>query len=102
MLVAGGVYGTKPRPAFIMQEDLFAGTNSVTVCPFTAADVDAPLLRLPVPADETSGLHTDSFVMVDEVTTVRRSSIGNQLGRLESIQMVELERRLIVFLGLAR
>ena len=40
--------------------------------------------------------------MVDKVTTVRRSSIGNRLGRLASIQMLELERRLIVVLGLAR
>ena len=29
VLVAGGVYGTKLRPAVIVQEDLFAGSNSV-------------------------------------------------------------------------
>ena len=76
VLVAGGVYATKPRPAVIVQDDLFASTNSVTVCHFTTTEVDAPLLRLPVPADEASGLDTPSFVMVDKVTTVRRRATG--------------------------
>ena len=102
VLVAGGVYATKPRPAVIVQEDLFAHTNSVTVCPLTTTEVDAPLLRLAVPADENSGLDIPSFVMVDKVTTVRRSNLGDRLGSLKDTQMVELERRLMVFLGLAR
>ena len=101
MLVAGGVYASKPRPAVILQDDLFRGTDSVTVCPFTTSSADAPLLRLPVPAESTTGIDEPSFAMVDKVTTVRRSSVGPAVGRLESVHMLELERRLLVFLGLA-
>jgi mRNA-degrading endonuclease toxin of MazEF toxin-antitoxin module len=40
-LVAGGVYASKPRPTLIVQDDHFE-TDSVTVCPSTTTDVDAP------------------------------------------------------------
>ncbi|MFM9136258.1 MAG: type II toxin-antitoxin system PemK/MazF family toxin [bacterium] len=101
VLVAGGVYASKPRPAVILQDDLFDGTDSVTVCPFTTSDVDAPLLRMAIPASDATGIDSPSFAMIDKVTTVRRSSAGPAIGRLDSVQMLELERRLLVFLGLA-
>lgn len=47
--VVGGVYASQPRPALVVQDDLFAGTTSVTVAPLTTTLVDAPLLRVPVP-----------------------------------------------------
>lgn len=97
--VSGGVYARKPRPALIVQDDRFDATESVTICPFTSTEVDAPLLRVPVRADEDNGLDQDSFLMVDKITTVRRSSVGTVLGRLEATTLVELERRLLVFLG---
>jgi mRNA interferase MazF len=97
--VAGGVYASKPRPALIVQDDRFDATDSVTVCPFTSTDVDAPLLRVPVTADQGNGLDQDSFLMVDKITTVRRSNALTTLGRLEAATLVEFERRLLVFLG---
>lgn len=97
--VAGGVYATKPRPALVVQDDRFAATESLTVCPFTTTEVDAPLLRLPVRASEENGLDKDSYLMVDKVTTVRRANAHAVLGRLEEATMVEFERRLLVFLG---
>ena len=101
VLVAGGVYAGKPRPAVIVQDDLFEGTDSITVYPFTTSDVPAPLLRMPIPANDATGIDSPSFAMIDKVTTVRRSSAGEVIGRLDSMQIVELERRLLVFLGLA-
>ena len=101
MLVAGGVYARKPRPAVVIQDDLFSGTGSVTVCPFTTTPVDAPLLRMGIPADEASGISADSFAMIDKVTTVKKESLGDIVGHLTAVQMLELERRLVVFLGLA-
>ena len=99
-LVAGGVYSSKPRPALIVQDDRFE-TDSVTVCPFTTTDVDAPLLRLPVPADVTSGISQSSFLMIDKLTTVRRSNVGERVGTLTPAQLTEFERRVLVFLGFA-
>lgn len=97
--VAGGVYASRPRTALIVQDDRFDATDSVTVCPFTTTEVDAPLLRVPVAADEVNGLDQDSFLMVDKLTTVRRSNAHAVLGRLEATTLVEFERRLLVFLG---
>jgi len=101
-LVAGGVYASKPRPAVVIQDDLFAALDSVTVCPLTTTGVDAPLLRLPIAATATSGLDADSFVMVDKLTTVRRANVGAKVGVFTDEQLSELERLLIVFLGIAR
>jgi mRNA interferase MazF len=101
--VAGGVHASKPRPALIVQDDLFAGTASVTVAPLTTTLVDAPLLRVRVAADELTGLQHESHVMIDnKVTTVRRENVGVPIGRLTPENLVEVERTLMAFLGLAR
>ncbi len=100
--VAGGVYATKLRPALILQDDLFDLTDSVTVAPLTSTLTDAPLLRHRVEATDLSGLRHDSDVMVDKITTVRRSNLHQRVGRLTSQQMADVERVVVVFLGLAR
>lgn len=100
--VAGGVYASNPRPAVIVQDDVFEFTESVTVALLTTTLTDAPLLRLRVPTDGVAGLSQDSDVMVDKLTTVRRSNVLVRIGRLSSQQMVELERLMMTFLGMAR
>ncbi len=100
--VAGGVYASKPRPALIVQEDLFAATDSVTVAPLTSTLTDAPLLRVRVPGTDLTGLERDSDIMVDKLTTVRRSDVQTRVGRLTAEQLAEVERALMTFLGLAR
>ncbi|SNU02079.1 mRNA interferase MazF [Ruaniaceae bacterium KH17] len=99
--VAGGVYASKPRPALIIQDDLFGDTDSVTVLPMTSHYVEAPLLRMQIEPDRVSGLGEMSWVMVDKLTTVRRSSVGRKIGRVSSTQLVEVERLLMLFLGIA-
>jgi mRNA interferase MazF len=39
--------------------------------------------------------------MVDKVTTVPRSKLGERVGRLDDEQMVRLGRAILVFFGLA-
>jgi mRNA interferase MazF len=58
------------------------------------------LFRVPVPADENSGLAEDSWVMVDRITAVPRSALGRRIGRLSDRQLVGVDRSLVVFLGL--
>ena len=72
------------------------------MAPLTTMVTDAPLLRLRVPAGGLAGLTQDSDVTVDTLTTVRRSNVQARVGRLSSQQMVELERLLLTFLGMAR
>jgi mRNA interferase MazF len=97
---AGGVYATKPRPVLIIQDDHFAGTDSVTVIPMTTTAIDAPLLRIPVDPTPANGLEEPSQIMIDKVTTTRRSSVQKRLGTLGAAELVRVERSLLVFLGM--
>jgi mRNA interferase MazF len=98
---ARGPYSGKPRPVVILQDDRFDATASVTVCPLTTNPVEAPLLRLPVDPSEDNGLEQPSQLMVDKVTTMPKSSLGERLGKLRDEEIVALNRSLIVFIGLA-
>lgn len=40
--------------------------------------------------------------MVDKLTTVGSSHASRRIGQLDAAQLLELERRIVVFLGLAR
>jgi mRNA interferase MazF len=96
-----GAYSGKPRPVVVIQDDRFDGTASVTVVPFTTSEIDAPLLRIPVPPSDTTGLTQPGRLMVDKVTTVPPASLTHRVGRLSDADIVQLNRALLVFLGLA-
>lgn len=98
--VSGGVYAAKPRPALIIQDDLFSATESVVIVPLTTMVVaDVAVARVAVPMG--SGTTQPSFAMVDKITTVRRSNLGTRIGRVPTTLMAAIERSLMVFLGLA-
>lgn len=97
----GGNYTGKPRPAVILQDDEFAATDSVTVCPFTSESAEAPLFRVRVEPGRRNGLTTPSHLMIDKITTVRRSRIGKRTGVLSDAERGEMDRAAIRFLGLA-
>ena len=98
---ARGPYTGKPRPVVVIQDDRFDATASVTVCPLTTNPVEAPLTRLAIEPTEITGIEQPSSLMVDKVTTMPRSSLRRQLGRLTDDDVVRLNRALVVFLGLA-
>ena len=74
---AGSDYVGKPRPVVILQDDRFDATLSVTACAFTADPTEAPLFRLLVQPDQVNGLHQPSSLMVDKITTVPKSKLGD-------------------------
>ncbi len=84
----------------IVPDDRF-DTDSVTICPFTTDPTEAPLFRLSITPSPTNGLREASQLMVDKLTTVRRSRLGNQLGVLDDSDTVRLNRAMVVFLGIA-
>lgn len=98
---AGTGYLGKPRPVVIIQDDRFDATDSVTVCAFTTDPAEAPLIRLPIQAEEINGLQDPSSLMVDKITTVPRSKLGERIGRISDYDMVRLGRAVLVFFGLA-
>jgi mRNA interferase MazF len=73
----------KPRPALVIQSDLFDAHPSVTVLPVT------------------SELRAVSEVMVDKAHTVAREKVGSRIGRLEDEAMMAVNRALATFLGFA-
>jgi mRNA interferase MazF len=70
----------KPRPVLVIQANHFGEHTSVTVLPITSALVAAPLLRV----------------------TVLRETVGPAFGRIDQDALVEVERCLAVFLGIAK
>jgi mRNA interferase MazF len=92
----------KPRPALVIQADQFNEHSSVTVLPITSTLVAAPLLRVTLQPHAGNGLHHPSQVMVDKVMTVRRDKIGPTFGRIDTEALIEVERCLAVFLGIAK
>lgn len=100
--VAGGKdYAGKPRPVVVLQDDNFDATDSVTICAFTTDPTEAPLFRLEVRPNDRNGLRLLSRLMVDKITTVPRSKVGETIGRLDDEDLVRLNQAVIVFLGLA-
>lgn len=96
-----GDYG-KPRPALVIQADVFNETHaSVTVVPVTSAIVDASLFRVTLEPSPQNGLRSISQIMVDKVTTVRRDRLGQAIGHLEEDSMLRVSRSLLVWLGIA-
>ncbi|SHI22313.1 type II toxin-antitoxin system PemK/MazF family toxin [Pollutimonas bauzanensis] len=92
----------KPRPALVIQSDRFDAHPSVTILPVTSTLMDAPLLRVTVQPEAGNGLQKPSQVMVDKIMTVKRDKIGATIGQLDADTVVEVERRLALFLGIAR
>ena len=92
----------KPRPALVIQADQFDEHVTVTVLPVTSTLVAAPLLRITVQPDAGNGLQKPSQVMVDKAMTVKRDKVGPAFGRIDVDSLVEIERCLAVFLGIAK
>ena len=99
--VSGGKdYAGKPRPVVIVQDDVFDATDSITICAFTTDPTEAPLFRLPVEPNERNGLRSSSRLMVDKITTVPKSKVGQLTGRLDDEDVLRLNQAVMVFLGL--
>ncbi len=92
----------KSRPALVIQADQFSQHSSATVLPITSTMVAAPLLRVAVQPSAENGLQKPSQVMVDKAMTVKREKIGSKLGRIDQAVLVEVDRCLAVFLGIAK
>jgi len=91
----------KPRPALIIQSDLFDAHPSVAILPVTSELRDAPLFRILVNPSELNGLNKPSQVMVDKPQSIARDKIGAVFGRLNDETMLAVNRALAVFLGFA-
>jgi mRNA interferase MazF len=97
-IVLQGAYD-KPRPALVIQSDLFAEHPSVIILPVTSELRNTPLFRVPVKHSESNGLRKLSEIMVDKVQTIPREKIGDVFGHIAEEDMLAVNRALAVFLG---
>ena len=89
----------KPRPALVIQSDIYEHLNSVTVLPLTSSIIRAEPCRVVVEMSEENGLRHTSQVMVDKTATIPRSKAGPVIGRLSDTEMSAVNRALALFLG---
>lgn len=77
----------------------------LTIClielPITSHWRDTPLFRLDLEPAPGNGLEKPSQIMVDKVQTLSRDKVGHVIGHLDNHRLVEVNRALAVFLGLA-
>jgi mRNA interferase MazF len=91
----------KPRPALVIQSDLFDLHPSITVLPITSELRAAPLFRIALRKGKTTGLTKSSQVMVDKAQSIPREKIGFVCGHIDDKAMLTINRALAVFLGFA-
>ena len=102
VVAARGPYTGKPRPALVVQSDLFNPTHaSVTLCPITSDIVDAPLFRLTLLPGPRTGLTQVSQVMLDKLVSVPRGAISEEIGECDSRELDAVDDGLRRWLGLA-
>ena len=91
----------KPRPAVIIQSDMFNETHpTLVVCLITSTLVDAPLFRLTVEPNDRNGLERRSQIMIDKLVSLRPTRIGKKIGSFEPDTMLRVNRSLALWLGL--
>lgn len=99
-VAAPGDYG-KPRPALVIQSDLFDEVPSITLCLVTSTLRETPLVRITVDPSPENGLQRISQIQVDKMMTVARERVGRVIGRLDDATMLKVNRSLAVFIGIA-
>lgn len=95
-----GEFG-KPWPALVIQTDRLGDYLSATVMLLSSTLTDAPLVRVTIQPTPENGLKKPSQVMVDKLMTFRRDKIGPAIGQIDSATLIEVERCLMIFLGIA-
>ena len=95
-----GDYG-KPRPALVVQADVYSDTMAVVVLPMTSEVGGPPGPRIRIEPSDANSLRIPSRVMVDKPGTILRAKLGGRIGKLSSSEMTAVDRALALFLGFA-
>lgn len=91
----------KPRPAVVVQSDLFNETHSsITVCPVTSHTKDCSLFRLDIKPTKVNGLQTPSQVMIDKLMSIRTNKIRESIGHLTTDEVTQVNNALSLWLNL--
>ncbi len=94
-----GAYG-KPRPAIIIQADIFSKINSVTIIPLTSHITNLPIIRPNIHPSPDNGLQKKSQAMIDKIQTIPKEKVDKVIGKISVKELGKLNRSLIAFLGI--
>ena len=98
---AGGPdYAGKPRPVLILQSDQVHTIGSITLCGLTTDPGDGGMFRPVIRPTPDNGLLKESRVIADKISTLPRTKLGHRIGALTRSEMGEVNRAVLVFLGL--
>ena len=92
----------KKRPALIVQNDIANKFSPVTIVAAISSRFDDPLYptEVLIPAKSRTGLSGDSVVLLNQIRTVDKQRLSQQLGRLSSAKVGEVNQALRVYEGL--
>ena len=92
----------KPRPALVIQSDLFDQLPTVTVLPLVSSRLDEPAItRVDIAPSRANGLLVASQIVVHRPSTIRRDKVSRAIGHADDATMLPVTRALAVFFGLA-
>lgn len=92
----------RPRPGVVVQADeLVKELSTVFVCPITSDVQEKLSLRPIVETSSSNGLRTRSQIMTDKMVALRLDRVRRVIGRIDSEIIIQVDRALLVLLGLA-
>jgi mRNA interferase MazF len=93
----------RPRPGIVVQgSESAAGLSTIFVCPVSSDLQDRLPLRPVIEVGPENGLRLRSQIMTDKLVALRRDRIRRVIGRIDAETSEELDRALLVLLGLSR
>lgn len=93
----------RPRPGVVVQADEFTGElSTVFICPVSSDLQEGLLLRPIIEVDPSNGLRLRSQIMTDKMIALRQDRVRQVIGHLDPGTSEQLDRALLVVLGLAR
>lgn len=93
----------RPRPGIVVQADEFAEElSTVFICPITSDVQEKLSLRPVIEPSSSNGLRIRSQVMTGKMVALKQDRVRGIIGRIGSEAFGQLDRALLVVLGLAR
>lgn len=93
----------RPRPGIVVQADeLTTNFSTILICPVSSDLQDRLLLRPLIEPAPENGLRLRSQIMTDKLVALRRDRIRRVIGLISDETTEELDRSLLLVLGLAR
>lgn len=91
----------RPRPGVVVQANEFNfDFSTVFICPTTTDIQNDFSLRPLIEPSSANGLRLSSQIMIDKMAAIRREQIRSVIGLIDSGTAEQLDRALLVILGL--